>query len=144
MSDVWDIIERANADKRRVIAALNGHNHVDGLSIRRGVPFLSFNSASNIWIGMEYATTRYSETLCKHYPHLKGTAPYYDPLYAIVTIDDKGIHVEGTKSDFVGPSPQELGYLAGKPYHEAVPYIADRELPLTFIEGEGKTDRFVK
>lgn len=143
MQKVWEIVEKANADRRRVIAAFNGHNHVDGLSIRRGVPFLSFNSASNIWIGMQYATVRYSETISRVYPHLKGTAPYFDPLYAVVTVDENGIHVEGTQSCFVGPSPQELGYLETKPYHEAVPYILSRELPLAFIEGEGKTDRFI-
>lgn len=139
---VWEIIARANRGKRRVIAAFNGHNHIDGLTVRQGVPFMSVNSASNIWIGMEYKTVRYSETLSRLYPHLQGCAPYFDPLYAVVTIDDSGIVVEGTQSSFVGPSPQELGFPPSGAFHEPCACIRSRRLPLTFIEGDGKTDRF--
>ena len=141
--EVWEIISRANQHRRRVIAAFNGHNHVDGLTIRRGVPFVSFNSASNIWIGMQYATTRYSETINRLYPSLRGTAPYFDPLYAVVTVDDSGILIEGTKSCFVGPSPQELGFDPALSAHVPAPVIRTRRLPLSAIEGEGVTDRFV-
>ena len=139
---IWDIISRANQDKRRVIAALNGHNHVDGLSVRRGVPFVSINSASNIWIGSEYATTRYSETISRIYPSLRCTAPYFDPLYAVVTIDESGILIEGVESSFVGPSPQELGFRPDQSYHEPAPVVRSRKLPLTEIAEEGRSDSF--
>lgn len=140
---VWELIARANQDRHRVIAAFNGHNHVDGLTIRRGVPFVSVNSASNIWIGMQYAATRYSETLSRLYPSLRGTAPYFDPLYAVVTVDDTGILIEGTQSSFVGPSPQALGFDPALSYHTPAPVIRSRRLPLEAIEGDGVTDRFL-
>ena len=140
---VWEIIERANREKRRVIGAFNGHNHVDGLTIRQGVPFVSINSASNIWIGMQYQTVRYSETLSRMYPHIQGCAPYFDPLYAVVTIDDSGILIEGTQSSFVGPSPQELGFPPSGSCHEPCACIRSRKLPLSFIEGDGRCPDFL-
>lgn len=140
--EVWDVISRVNRDRRRVIAAFNGHNHADGLAIRRGVPFMSVNSASNIWIGMKYATTRYSETICKIYPHLRGTAPYYSALYAVVTIDDENILVEGVDSSYVGPSPQALGMAPAEYYHEPAPVIRSRRIPIRHLDGEGKTDLY--
>lgn len=143
MHEIWDIISRANHEKRRVIAAFNGHNHVDGLTIRRGVPFVSINSASNIWIGMQYAATRYSETISHLYPHIRGCAPYYDPLYAVVTIDDSGILIEGTQSTFVGPSPQDLGLPSSASFHEPCACIRSRKLPLSPIEGDGRSDAFL-
>ena len=139
---VWEIIARANADKRRVIAAFNGHNHVDGLTVRQGVPFISINSASNIWIGAPYQTIRYSQTLSRLYPHMQCCAPYFDPLYTVVTIDENGILMEGTQSSFVGPSPQELGFPESGSFHDPCACIRSRKLPLAFIEGDGKTDRF--
>lgn len=141
---VWELIARANQDRRRVIAAFNGHNHVDGLTIRRSVPFVSVNSASNIWIGMQYAATRYSETISRLYPSLRGTAPYFDPLYAVVTVDDTGILIEGTQSSFVGPSPQALGFDPALSYHTPAPVIRSRRLPLEAIDGDGVTDRFLR
>ena len=62
---VWEIVRECNADRRRIILALNGHNHIDGVSVRSGVPFMSVNSASNIYIGHEFECVRYSEALSK-------------------------------------------------------------------------------
>lgn len=128
MDEVWAIIQRTNADKRRVILAMNGHNHVDGVSMRQGVPFLSINSASNIWLGGEYAATRYSETMGRLYPHLPACAPYYDPLYAVITIDSTEISVQGTETTFVGKTPQALGFPAEKSYFPPCACIRSRTL----------------
>ena len=138
---LWDLIARVNQDKRRVILSLNGHNHVDGLSIRNGVPFISINSASNIWIGHQYDAIRYSETICRHYPHLKGCAPYRDALFAIFEIDDTGIRMLGRETDFVGPTPQELGFPDEKSYFEPAPKVRNRFLPHGYMEGNGRISR---
>ena len=127
---LWEMISRVNADKRRVILALNGHNHSDGVTERNGVPFISINSISNVWIGHEYDTVRYSETICRHYPHLKGTAPYREALYAIFEIDDDVIRMTGRESGFVGPSPRDLGLKDGIFWHEPAPVIRDRVIQL--------------
>jgi predicted phosphodiesterase len=137
---LWDLVRECNQDKRRVIFALNGHNHIDGVSVRSGVPFMSVNSASNVWIGHEYDCVRYSETISKLYHHITATAPYWDALFAMITIDDKGIHVKGRKSSFVGPSPYELGFPKEKFYHISRPVVRDRDLPLTAMAGDGVID----
>lgn len=138
MQEVWAIIDEANAEKRKVLLAINGHNHMDGLSVRHGVPFVSINSAANLWLGHEYSAVRYSETICRMYPHLSSCAPYFDPLYAIITIDERGIHMQGTQSRFVGKSPQELGFPKDASYFEPCACIRSRELPLTAMSGAGK------
>ncbi len=137
---VWELIRECNKDRRRVIFALNGHNHIDGVCVRAGVPFMSVNSASNIWIGHEYDCIRYSETISRMYPHMKGTAPYWDALFAVIEIDEAGIHVRGRKSSFVGPSPYELGFPPERFYHRIRPVVRDRDLPLTAMVEEGLID----
>lgn len=127
---LWDMIARVNKDKRRVILALNGHNHSDGVTERNGVPFISINSISNVWIGHEYDTVRYSETLCRLSPHLKATAPYREALYAIFEIDDDFIRMTGRESGFVGPSPQALGLKEGSFWHEPAPLIRSRVIKI--------------
>ena len=139
-AEVWDLVERANTDRRRVILALNGHNHIDGVSVRRGVPFVSINSASNIWIGHQYDAIRYSKTIDKMYPHMKGCAPYRDALFAIVEIDESGIRILGRETGFVGPSPQALGFPKENAFFDPSPVIRTRTLPLAAIPGDGATN----
>lgn len=137
---LWEMIARVNQDKRRVILALNGHNHSDGVTVRQGIPFISINSISNVWIGHQYDAVRYSETICRHYPHLKGCAPYRDALYAIFEIDDDAIRMTGRESGFVGPSPRALGLPDGVFWHEPAPVIRSRVLKNAPLEGDGITD----
>jgi 3',5'-cyclic AMP phosphodiesterase CpdA len=107
--EIWQLFKRMNADRKRVILCMNGHSHIDGLSRHDDVYFLDVNSISNIWIGGKYAFIRYSEEIDKEYPYLKYTTPYRDPLYAIATLSDTEIAIDGVESEFVGPSPYELG-----------------------------------
>jgi predicted phosphodiesterase len=127
---VWELISRVNKDKKRVVLCLNGHSHIDGMSEHEGVPFLDINSISNIWLGRDYQFIRYSSEIDKKFPYIKSTAPYKDPLYAIVTIDKDSIKIEGTKSEFEGPSPYELGYPLSSSEFVSTPVISDRVLPL--------------
>ena len=137
---VWEIIRDCNQDKRRVILALNGHNHIDGVVVRAGVPFMSVNSVSNIWIGHKYDCIRYSKKISEMYPHMTACAPYWDALFAVVTIDDQGIHVNGRKTDFVGPTPYELGFPPENFYHRIRSEVRNRDLPLEAMEAEGLID----
>ena len=112
----------------RVRLVMNGHGHVDGLRYEAGIPFWDVNSASYHFTGTKYACTRYSEKLCAAYPKLSGTAPYYDPLYAIVELLDDRIRIHGTHSVFVGPTPQELGMPETENDYEPCAEIRDREI----------------
>lgn len=137
---LWEMLARVNQDKRRVILALNGHNHVDGMSVRCGVPFISINSASNIWIGHEFDVVRYSETISRNYPHMMGCAPYRDALFAIFEINDEKIVMQGRETGFVGPSPQALGFPDEMSYFAPAPIVRNRRLPIRALEGDGKTE----
>ena len=131
VDDIYALIRRANSSQRKIILAMAGHTHVDGLCVREGVPFWDVNSISNIWLGSEYKTVRYSETISRIYPHMCKIAPYWDALFAHVTIDSEGIHIKGRETSFVGSSPQSLGVPYGSYPHS--PIIASRLLSLKNI-----------
>ena len=53
---------------------------------------------------------RYPKDLYKQFKWLPNLATYKDPLYAIVTLESEGIlKVEGKKSEWIAPSPAEMG-----------------------------------
>lgn len=121
---VQEAVRKAGFDKVRL--ALNGHSHVDGLAIENGVPYVNINSAAYHWVGDEYAAIHYSRQLCKIYPMLSSTVPYYDPLFAIVSICDTGITIQGMQSRFVGPTPYDVGLPAEENDYPPSPCISDR------------------
>lgn len=125
-----DVLSALREAGGRVILALNGHSHIDGLTVRQGVPFVNINSASYHWVGADYACVHYSEQLCRMYPKLASTVPYYDPLYAVVEITDSEIRIQGTRSSFVGCSPQEAGLPADETQHPPTARISDRVIPI--------------
>jgi len=59
---------------------------------------------------------RYGKEIDEKYPNIKYTVPYVDSVYAIVTLDETGARVQGTKSEFVGISPEEQGVYKGGGY----------------------------
>ena len=133
---VRQVLEEANADGPKVVASFCGHWHLDYAVEANGIHHVSINSLSNNWIGPDFIHVRYSEELDKDYPYIKYTAPYRDPLYAIMTLDPAGsIKIEGTSSEWVGPSPRELGVPIAQdngvfPNGATAPCIRDRVLPI--------------
>lgn len=143
--EVLALIARCNRDKRRVILSLNGHSHIDGLTVRGGTPFININSASNIWIGKPYAAVRYSESIVKAYPFIDGCAPYFDPLYAVITLSDTAIDMDGVESCFVGKTPAECGFPPENAFFEPTACIRSRHIPLNVLPEEGRvTDKYLK
>ena len=97
--------------KNRVICCFNGHTHHDFAEEIKGIWYITINSMSYKWLGEEYEFIRYSKDVDKEFKWIKYTAPYMDPLYTVVDISTEGyIKMSGKKSEFVGPSPWELGY----------------------------------
>lgn len=128
------LLENANhkAGGGKVIACFSGHHHRDYIRPIGGILYTKINSMSYYFLGRRFAHLRYSEEVDRKHPTIKHTAPYRDPLYALVTIDpQKGIlEIIGTRSEFVGPSPWELG--ASREALEArslVPQISDWRVP---------------
>jgi len=128
--DIRTILEEHNrhATYNKIIASFNGHTHNDWAEELNGIWYISINSMAYKWLGEEYGYIRYSEEVDKNFKWIKYTAPYKDPLFAIVTISSDGIiEIKGQKSEFEGPSPWEVGYpVEHKPYTSA--QITDRKL----------------
>ncbi|MDG2380937.1 MAG: metallophosphoesterase [Pirellulaceae bacterium] len=110
---VQEILEQANQNqaRKKVVACLSGHHHRDYLRQINGILYSQINSASYYWLGGNYLKVRYSPEIDKAYPYIKYTVPYQDPLFAVVTLDRAHgfLQIEGRRTEFVGPSPWELG-----------------------------------
>jgi len=100
----------AHAGWQKVLACFNGHHHLDYEVNINGIWYIQINSMSFYWLGEDYICERYTKDIDKQFPIIKYTAPYKDPLYAMVTLEVSGkIHIDGVQSDWVGPSPKEMG-----------------------------------
>lgn len=94
----------------KIVAAFSGHDHTDYHKVIGGITYVQINSASDQWVGEEYrCTTRYTPQDNEYRPSLSLVLPYKDPLYAIVKVGKKLIKIKGTKSEFVPPTPEDLG-----------------------------------
>jgi len=111
--EVRKIFEEHNRKnkKARIICCFNGHTHHDYAEDINGIWYVTINSMSYYWLGEEYEHIRYSADVDKEFKWIKYTAPYRDPLFAVVEISTDGvIKITGKSSEYVGPSPWELGY----------------------------------
>ena len=115
------------AAKPKVLACFGGHRHLDYHRVISGILYAMLNSMSNQWLGGDYLHVRYSDEVDEQYPYLKYTAPFRDPLWAFVTTDLGAgtLVIEGRDSEWVGPSPAELGHNSGD---ESAPRITSKEL----------------
>lgn len=112
-NEVRSILEKENQSvgERKVLACFNGHSHMDTSIQINDIWYVEINSMSYFWVGDDYKHISYSTSIDENYPWIKYTCPYNDPLYALVTINQDGkISIEGQKSNWVGPSPSEVGY----------------------------------
>lgn len=104
----------------RVIACFNGHDHADQVKQINGIWFIQVNSMSYDWLGEQWAHKSYPDSVHAQYQAIQYTAPYKDPLWALITISSDGkIIIKGQKTVYVGPSPAELkvpGKGGGIPY----------------------------
>ncbi len=133
VGEVRRILENANeqAGYKKVIACFNGHNHSDKHTEINGINYIQVNSMSYQWLGSDYAyPERYSNEINEKFQSLKYTAPYKDPLFAIVEIKDREyLKIEGRQTERVLPSPQDLGYPASR-MRDTIPLISDLHLTL--------------
>lgn len=107
------ILEEANRceDAGKVVACFSGHHHMDYCRQINGIQYVQINSMSYFWMGGDYQRVRYGSEIDRTHPWIKYTAPYKEPLFAVVTlIPDGTIAIEGTQTEWVGPSPWDLNY----------------------------------
>ena len=97
--------------RSRVVASFNGHSHIDSKRKIDGVWYMHINSMSNYWLGEPYTTLcRYDKETDEKYPNVRYVAPYTNPVYAIIELDECGARIKGTEGEFVGKTPAELGF----------------------------------
>lgn len=121
--------ENKRAGFTKVIASFSGHHHTDFCTQIDNIYYIQINSMSYSWLGDKYKTVRYSKKIDEKYPWIKYTAPYREPIFAIVEIGNGKIEITGKETDFVGITPQEMGVNeeAGSPI---VPKISDRRIKI--------------
>lgn len=107
-----EIQEILSSFSSKILLVLNGHAHVDQHIEVGGVNYVHINSASYYWVGEKLAHESLSSEIHQNHPSLQFTCPYQKPLFAVLTIDPKAkkIAIEGRKTEWIGPSPLELGY----------------------------------
>lgn len=99
------------AHQEKIICCLNGHNHIDFHHHQNGIDYLEINSMSYQWMREPYKNSeRFPKELYEQYKWLPHLAPYKDPLYAFAEIDPRGsMTIEGVRSEWVYPSPYDMG-----------------------------------
>jgi calcineurin-like phosphoesterase family protein len=95
----------------KVLLAINGHSHIDDVVRYKKVTYMHVNSASYQWVGGSYLHESYSKDIHAKHRWISYTCPYRDPLFAMLTVDPQSltVRIDGRKSEWVGPSPAELG-----------------------------------
>ncbi|MDB4583602.1 metallophosphoesterase [Draconibacterium sp.] len=130
--EIQQILELHNNQNpsAKVIACFNGHTHYDYAENVNDIWYVTINSMSYQWMGDAYMHIRYSEEVDKKFKWIKYTAPHKEPLFATIEISTKGlIKINGKQTEWVGPSPWDLGY--PDQLREYVrPAISDRLLEL--------------
>ena len=110
-ADVRRILEDENkrAGFKKVVLAFSGHNHSNYTKVINGITYMQINSASYVWIGTPTQTDkRYPKEVNDKYGLMSRSITYTKPLYAIVTLNDKGATVKGVKAEFMPPTPKDL------------------------------------
>jgi calcineurin-like phosphoesterase family protein len=129
-AEIRKILEDENnsAGFKKVIACFSGHHHTDYAGQINEIFYIQINSMSYSWVGEKFMKVRYSDEIDKEYPWIKYTIPYKDPLFAIVEISKGTISIDGVKSEFVGPGPEELGIPERPVNDKIVSEISSRKL----------------
>ncbi len=111
--EVRELLESENtkAGFTKIVASMNGHNHADTVIQINGIYYIEINSSSYDWLGGDYVHESYAKEIHDVFPWLAYTAPYEQPLWALVEISSKGwLRISGKQSAWKGPSPEELGH----------------------------------
>ncbi len=120
--EMLDIVKQHNKKSEfKIVAWMNGHNHLDRHLVKDDVLYLEVNSASYQWMGGGFKHKAFPEHVHNSYPYLGHVAAYKDPVYAILTIGNGKMKVEGVKSEWVGPSARER--LKGKGHPDAPEFL---------------------
>ncbi len=121
---IWGILNYEEVEEilqnapNKVLLSMHGHEHMDYAEQKNGIWHYSVNSISMFWLDAMFTVLeRYTPELDEEYPQVRYTVPYSEPVFAIVTLDEDGATIQGTKADFVGISPEEQGVYGEKSWY---------------------------
>lgn len=121
--------ENARAGRKKVVMAFSGHDHSNYYREINGIHYGQINSASYVWIGKDTRTERrFSKEINDRYGLMKNSMMYDRPLWAIVTLSDDGVKIEGVKGEFIPPTPEEIGITSNVDSLPLIPSIEDFEV----------------
>ncbi|BCU76780.1 metallophosphoesterase [Luteolibacter sp. LG18] len=102
--------------KRKVAACFNGHWHIDHERLINGIPYIHVNSASYYYLEGKWKKGKVDAEMAKVSPIYAASAGYKGPLFTVLEIDPAAgeFTMRGKKTEWDGPSPQELGYKSGE------------------------------
>lgn len=121
--------ENERAGYKKIVMAFSGHDHSNYYREVNGINYAQINSASYVWIGKDTRTElRFPKEVNERYSLMKKSITYDRPLWAIVTLSDSGVSIEGVKGKFMPPTPEEIGLESLSDYLPLVPYIDDFRL----------------
>ena len=123
---VREVLKDINAGQKRVILCINRHTHLDGLMHLDGIPCLDINSITCDWMGWEYRHKNFDDEIEEKYPYISSVAPYKEAVFACITLSPKGAEVKGYSSEYIGPTPYELGLPRHERAYECTAAILDR------------------
>lgn len=126
--EVRKIFERENerAGFTKVALVFGGHDHSNYHREINGINYVQINSASYVWIGKDtQSEKRFSREINSRYGLMKYSMMYRDPLWAVVTLTDNGAEIRGVTSEFLPPSPEEVGISENVDGLPLTPSIAD-------------------
>ncbi len=112
INNATELQELFSKYSNKILICLNGHSHLDLLLRVKGVSYLHVNSASYQWVGGANKHNSYPEKIHATHPWIGHTCPYRDSVFGAISINVKtgNILVRGTSSEWVGPSPAEIGH----------------------------------
>lgn len=98
--------------RRKVAGCFNGHWHIDHDRVINGIPYVHVNSASYYYLERKWKKGKVDPAIPKEFDLFANSAGYTKPLFTVLEIDPVAgkFSMRGMNSEWLGPSPQELGY----------------------------------
>lgn len=93
---------------RKVLLALNGHDHGDDLKIKNDIPYFTVNSASHLYQGVR-ALRVYSSSIYQAHPALQNMILYKETLICTIEAWADGVRVVGMESEYDQVCPEQIG-----------------------------------
>jgi hypothetical protein len=106
--EIRSILENCNSEKKKVLFAMNGHDHGDNIRLINGINYYTLNSASHVWQPKEIY--KYERDVHNRFPYLKNYIMYKDALHIIVCVNDQmSVDIQGMESEYQKVMPEDVG-----------------------------------